>query len=144
VNVPARAKTEFVTTERRRTHRREEIRKLDHQKLGHLLENQWLDEALLHELGDMLAELTSIEQMEAEQDGMGIEKSELYTKQEQLRENLGALQSTGDESTLRNRMLGQLEESQDRLEAIEAHERDLAHAIQEAEARVEAIIKGLG
>jgi hypothetical protein len=37
-----------------------------------------------------------------------------------------------------------LEESQDRLEAIEARDHELAHAIQDAEARVEAIIEGLG
>jgi hypothetical protein len=41
-------------------------------------------------------------------------------------------------------MLSQLEDSQDRLEAIEARERALTTAIDEAEVRVEAIIKALG
>jgi hypothetical protein len=144
VNVGARAKTEFITTERFRSHRRDEILRLDHNKLATLLENHWLDEAIITVLSDMLDELAAIEQMKTEQQGLGIEKAELYSKQEQLRENLGALQSTGDEASLRNRMLGQLEESQDRLESIEARDRELTAAVQQAESRVEAIIAGLG
>jgi len=92
----------------------------------------------------MLDELASIELMKAEQNGLGIEKSELYAKQEQLRENLSALQPTGDEASLRNRMLRQLSESQDRLEEIEARDRELTASIQETEARVTEIIKALG
>jgi hypothetical protein len=41
-------------------------------------------------------------------------------------------------------MLSQLEDSQNRLEAIEARDRALKTAIAEAEARAEAIIKALG
>jgi hypothetical protein len=144
VNVPARSQTDFPTIGRMRTSRREKVRNLGYQQLSELLKNKWLDDAIANDLKDMLDELSSISNMKAEQDGLGIEKSELYAKQKQLRENLGALQATGDEATLRNRILSQLEDSQDRLEAIEARERALTPAIDEAEVRVEAIIKALG
>ena len=65
-------------------------------------------------------------------------------QQEQLRANLTTLQPTGQEAALRNRMLGQLESSQDRLEAIEVEVNKLNQLIADSEKKIDEIVAGLG
>ena len=65
-------------------------------------------------------------------------------KQEQLRRNMGSLKNAGKEGTLRERVVDQLEASQDRLEAIEAEINDLKSAIAETEQQVDEMIQALG
>jgi hypothetical protein len=143
-NLPARGKTEFVVKDRMRTYRREEVRRMDAQKLQQFTKNRWLDNATLKQLSTLLDTLAKIEQARAKQKELAAEVKILYERQEQLRANLGALQATGQEATLRKRMLGQLEDSQNRLEAVERETADLARQVTEAEARVTTIIADLG
>lgn len=144
VNLQPHSKTEFVQQERQRIYHREEIRRLDYQKLQEIIKNRWLTDAIRQELSTMLDELSRIDKAKNSQVKLNAEREGLYKQQEQLRANLGALQPTGQEAALRKRMLDQLEASQDRLEAIEKEINDLAAQIAQAEANVNQIIASLG
>lgn len=143
VSIPAHGKTELIIRQRMRTYRREEIRRLDKTKLAEIMRNHWLNEGINKLLADILDNLGRIQQAESKLGGLKTERDTQYKRQEQLRANLGSLQSAGQEAALRNRMLGQLEQSQDRLEAIEKETSDLQYAISEAERRIDEIIAAL-
>lgn len=119
INSPAHRKTEFTKIERRRTESRSEIRKLTYKSLQNYLENRWLDKALFDELNGILDMLDNIRKIQVERGQLEAERITIYQKQEQLRANLQTLQPTGQEANLRNRMLQQLEATQNRLEEID-------------------------
>ncbi|MBZ0281850.1 MAG: 6-phosphogluconolactonase [Anaerolineae bacterium] len=144
VNIPARSKTDFVRRFRHRSFRREEVRQLSYQKLQEIGKHTWLDEAIQGKLAEMLAELGRIQQANARQTKLAAERETLYKQQEQLRANLTTLQAAGQEAALRTRMLGQLETSQNRLEAIEHEVAQLTQQVLESEQKITQIIAGLG
>jgi len=144
VTVAARRQAEFVLTERQRTHQFVKISDLKYQQLDKYLKNGWLSDALYGELSDMLDALAEIAKIEGMVEVLKEERQELYEKQEEIRKNLGALQATGKEADLRNRILGQLEESQNRLDAIDDEIKAGEATIESLEVKVESIIKGLG
>ncbi len=144
VSLPARSKTEFVTQQRMRTYRRENIQNIDYRSLQDFLAKGWLDDAIRGELGRMLDETNAIQQANARVHALEVEAGKLQKQQEQLRANLNTLQATGQEAALRNRMLGQLESSQDRLEAIETEVNNLNQLIADSEQKISEIVAGLG
>ncbi len=144
VSVPARGKSEFTRKERRRNRRREELRRLDYKKLQDFIKNRWLDQSTLDALGEMLDNLGNIQRAQAQQQVIEAERNQIYAQQEQIRANLAALQPTGQEAALRNRVLAQLEATQNRLEDIARQHGELAQQIAEADRRVNEIIEGLG
>jgi hypothetical protein len=144
VSVPARAKTEFTRQERRRTAQHEELRRLDYQKLQDFMKNRWLDQATLDALSEMLDNLGLVQKAQAQKNEFGTERETIYAQQEQIRANLAALQPTGQEAALRNRVLAQLEAAQDRLEEIDRYVNALTQQIAQAEGRVNQIIADLG
>ncbi|MBI1282471.1 MAG: hypothetical protein GC179_30370 [Anaerolineaceae bacterium] len=144
VSLPARAKTEFVTQLRQRTYRRENVQNLDYRSLQEFVAKGWLDDAIRGVLGNMLDEANAIQQANARVHALEVETGKLHKQQEQLRANLSTLQSTGEEAALRNRMLGQLESSQDRLEAIENEINNLNQLIADSEQKITEIVAGLG
>jgi hypothetical protein len=144
VNVPRRGKAEFTRKERRRNRRREELRRLDYQKLQDFIKHRWLDQSTLSALSEMLDNLGRVQRAQAQQKELDSERAAIYKQQEQIRANLAALQPTGQEAALRSRVLAQLEATQNRLEAIDREFADLSRQLAEADARVNAIIEGLG
>lgn len=144
VNVPARTRTQFVSKERHRTRRHEELRKLNYERLRQFLAKRWLDQTTYDELNEMLNNLGSIQQAQIERKKLEGQRDATYKQQEQLRANLQALQAAGQEATLRNRILTQLESSQNRLEAIDQQLEALRQQEERAEARVNQIIESLG
>lgn len=74
---------------------------------------------------------------------MSQERSHIYQQQEQLRADLGALQPTGQEANLRNRLLKQLESTQDRLDEIETEIAEANKFIEDGQKRVEQLIAEL-
>ncbi len=144
VSLPARAKTEFTTQQRMRTYRRENVRNVDYRQLQEYVSKGWLDEAIRSTLGSMLDEANAIQQANARIESLENDTEKLHKQQEQLRANLTTLQSTGEEAALRNRMLGQLEVSQDRLEAIENEVNNLNRLIADSERKIDEIVAGLG
>jgi hypothetical protein len=144
VNVPARGKAEFVRQERTPHQRYEELRRLDYRRLQDFMHNHWLDKAAIQQLETMLDNIAAVQRAWNQQSKLQSERENIYKQQEQLRANLGALQQTGPEAALRGRVLAQLTETQDRLEAISRENSDLERQIINAEANVERIIARLG
>ena len=143
VSVDPRSKVEFVRQERMMRYDRREIRHLSYQKLSEYLENRWLDQSTFKELQAILDLIQQIRQEEQKIGKLNEERNQIYQQQEQLRANLGALQPTGQEANLRNRLLKQLENTQDRLEAIEHELAEANKFIEDGHKQVEQLIAEL-
>lgn len=144
VSISARSRSEFTRKERQRTQRYEELRELDYQRLQQFLDNHWLDRATVERLSALLDKLAVIQRSQAELNDIDNKREALYKQQEQLRANLSALNPTGQEAALRNRVLSQLEGTQDRLEAMDRRVTELNQQIADAEQQIDQIIAGLG
>jgi hypothetical protein len=144
VDVKARGKAEFTRKERMLRYERREIRSLDYRSLSNYLENKWLDRSLYDKLREILDTIQKIRKAQNDLNRLSQEREQIYRQQEQLRANLGALQPTGQEATLRNRLLKQLETTQDRLDAIDKEIAEAQAFIEEAEKRIQEMINSLG
>jgi len=120
------------------------VMSLDYQSLQRYFENHWLDQTAYTRLSGLLDTLAAIARAHEEQNKLEEERTRIYEQQNQLRANLSTLQATGKEATLRDRMLAQLTQTQDRLEAIEVRISALTTHITEAETQVKQIVAGLG
>lgn len=144
ISVPADETAVFVRQERQMRWHREDIRHMKYHELGRYLKNRYIDNALVDDLHDVLDTVQSINDMRTQIQTLNQERQALYEKQEQLRKNMGSLGSSGKEGTLRQRVVDQLEASQDRLEAIDAEVDNLKSAIIETEQIVVDLIGALG
>jgi hypothetical protein len=143
VDVPAGDKTEFVRQERNLIYERKEIQRLSYDRLRQYLEKRYLDQAIYEELKEILDLFGVIDAARADLRRLEQERNAVYEEQEQLRANLGALQPTGQEASLRNRLLGKLESTQDRLDAIARETTNSQQTISQTQQRVEEAIAGL-
>lgn len=143
VAVPAKSTLEFVRTERQTTHTRHQIRNMSYRGLERYLENAWLDQTVYNRLKAILDTITEKAAAQQQLDQIRAERNEIYDQQAQLRANMSALQPTGQEAPLRNRLLKQLENTQDRLEAIEREIKDHEATIDAAEKTVTELIAAL-
>lgn len=139
----AHSDAEFVRTERMLRFTRREIRSLAYQQLYEYLQNKWLDQNTYSQLSEILKAVETIRKAQALINQIEAEREKIYRQQEQLRANLGALQSTGQEAKLRNRLLGQLESTQDRLDAIEQEIGDTKQSIEENEKKIQSLLNSL-
>ncbi len=144
VEVPAQTTVDFTRRERSRSRRHEEVRRLDMRRLQQYLDGRWLDRETFNQLSEVLDSLGFIQAARQEQSKLDGERKTIHEREGQLRENLNALKGTGEEGQLRNRMLRQLEASENRLEEIATRHAELEHQITESEARIEALIEALG
>jgi hypothetical protein len=128
VEVPAQSTVDFTRRERSRSRRHEEVRRLDYRRLQNYLEGRWLDQATFNQLSDVLDSLGFIQTARQEQARLDAERKTIHEREGQLRENLNTLKGTGEEGQLRNRMLRQLEASENRLEEIAARHAELGAA----------------
>lgn len=144
VDVPARGKAEFLRKERHLTHRYENLRNLNYKNLQHFMANRWLDQAAFERLSEMLDAMQKVADARSRKDQLNAESENLYKQQEQLRANLGVLQPTGQEATLRNRILKQLESTQNRLEAVTRQLEEEEQKIAQGSEKVQQIIDSLG
>ena len=144
IPVEANQTIEFTRKERYMQWRGDEIRNLNYYDLNEWIKNEYIDYTLIADLREILDAVQSIHNMNREISELGKERRTLYEKQEQLRRNMGALKQTGKEGTLRERVVDQLEESQDRLEAIDAEVEKLEATITETEKTIDQLIEALG
>ncbi|MBI5929780.1 MAG: hypothetical protein HY862_10755 [Chloroflexi bacterium] len=144
VSVEANGNAEFARKERSLVRRQEEIRKLNYQRLRGIMENRTIEEALLGVLGDIAVELARQESSTAEEAKINAEREDIYRRQEHLRANLQTLQPVGQEATLRNRLLNQLEASEDRLQAIAERIAELKQIKTDAENKINQILADAG
>ncbi|MBZ0317146.1 MAG: hypothetical protein K8L91_12060 [Anaerolineae bacterium] len=138
--VEANSTVEFTRRERSPLVRQEEIRKMNYQRLRGILENYTIREALLGILGEIAVELARQESSATEEAKLNAEREEIYRRQEHLRANLQTLQPVGQEATLRNRLLNQLEASEDRLQAIAERIAELKQIVVDADAKINQIL----
>jgi hypothetical protein len=96
------------------------------------------------QLREMLETLDAIENAKLSKGELGEELKQIYVQQEQLRANMGALSTAGDEAAFRKRIVGQLEESQNRVDAIGIELKNLNAQIETNDAKVDAIIAAMG
>jgi hypothetical protein len=143
VDIPARQRLDFTVKYRQMTYSHHEIRRLSYTNLSDYLEKHWLDLTLYEKLKDIVDALAWVQKLQQNIAKWGKERDQLYKKQEQLRANLGALQPSGQEATLRNRILKQLEESQERLEKIDVEIQNSEDQIAKAEKQIEERIAAL-
>jgi len=144
VTVPANSTVEFVKQSRELKWDDVEIRQLRKLDLDRYLENKYIDHALIESLKDVLDMMATKVNLRYKIDRLNKEKQKIYEKQQQLRENMGALGTTGKEGALRQRVVDQLEESQDRLDEIEQETTDLNQQIEDTEEQVTNLIADLG
>ncbi len=143
VPVRAQASAKFVHKVRRPLRRRENLLNLRYQDLLKYLENRWLDQHTFAGLSEILTNLEHIQRATDQQRKLKSEQEDIYNQQEQLRKNLGALQTTGKEAGFRDRLLAQLEASQDRLDDIDTEYDAAEQRKQQADKQIDAIIAGL-
>lgn len=144
VAVPANESAVFVRQERQMQWNHQDIRHMNYYDLDRYLENKYIDNTLVDELREILDTVQSINDMNTQISKREQEQKSLYEKQEQLRKNMGSLGSSGKEGTLRQRVVDQLEASQDRLEAIDREVAELKSAILETESVITNLIDTLG
>lgn len=143
VTVPAKGMAEFTYKDRQLRYHQDEIRKISYQLLKSYLEKRWLDQNTFDQLAAILDKVALIQRNQDERVTLTQDKQAIYKQQEQIRANMGALQPTGHEANLRNRVLAQLEETQSRLEAIDARFKALKQQETEAEQEIERLLGAL-
>ena len=143
VDVDAHSKVEFVRKERQATRISHTIRNLGFESLARYLKKQWLDENTYKAIYAILKTVDANKQSRDLIRESERERHTIYNQQEQIRANLGALQPTGQEANLRNRLLKQLESTQDRLDAIELGINEAKQAIEDGEKQIQSLLNSL-
>lgn len=144
VPVPAKSTVEFTQKSRRQSFGRFSLATRSYQNLDDYLRNNWIGQAVYNELRLMLDHHVAIQKHHQAISILKTERGEIYTKQEEIRKNLGALQPTGQEADLRNRMLTQLESTQNRLDEIDSEIEAAQAEIERLEAAVDYLLETLG
>ena len=115
----ARQATTFTVAERR--FRWQSSALLDHayNRLNELIAQGWLEGPTLEIVNRLLELQSAIARNTEEIEQLQEERDDIYAREEQLRNNMSALQSAGDEGNLRKRVVAQLEQAEHRLEQID-------------------------
>jgi len=144
VSTKAQNTTEFVCSERRMAQSQSSIKSLNYADLNTYLRSKWLSNDLYFELREILDQFAEKEEQYKKIAELTRERKEIYAKQEEIRKNLGALQPTGQEAELRNRILEQLESTQNRLDEIDSEIDTAQHEITQLEAKANSMMQTLG
>jgi His Kinase A (phospho-acceptor) domain len=143
VMVPAGGRAELVVREREVRISYENVTTWRAEYVTELREAGGLHDADYERLQRLLAIAQEREDAEARQAGLEAELAQILDLQEQLRKNLGALGTSDREVALRNRLLDDLEASEERRHAIAAGRHELEQQSQEREAHQQAVIDEL-
>ncbi len=143
VTCPAHDTATLVVTSRRLGWRQEGVLNQNYDQLRTYLQSRLLDEATLARLKALLDEQQGIADNNSEGGRLQGERDGLFARQEQIRKNMAALGSNGDEGALRKKLFGQLSASEDRLAAIDARQAALAADSAARQARIDAALKDL-
>lgn len=144
IDVPAHARVEFVKTERKIMWQKKTLKTMNLHHLSNYFDNQYLDDALLKELRQILNRVHKLKKLQREIEVLTVEKDDIWVKQEEFRRNMKALGTTGKEGTLRLRMVEQFEASHNRFEEIEAEIAELKSQIDTMENEIDSMFEALG
>ena len=143
VACPPHDSATLAVTSRRLAWRQEAVLNQNYDQLRTYLQNRLLDETTLARLKTLLDEQQGIADNNAESGRLQGERDGLFARQEQIRKNMAALGTGGDEGALRKKLFGQLSASEDRLAAIDARQAALAADSAARQARIDAALKTL-
>jgi hypothetical protein len=144
VTVDAHDSRYWTRQERMLVRREQQLFSITAKGLQWYFEKNLLDAATFEKLSQLLALQERINTARAEINNLTAQRKEVHDQQEQLRRNLGALARNSEEAPLRNRILGQLESTQDKLDHIEQRITALQQQIAADEAQIEAEVQTLG
>lgn len=142
VEVPAgpSSTATFTVQERQEVQRYEQINNLTHESLNQYLRNQWLDQALAGDLGQLLDIYREMQQVAQRRAQLDQEQQRLRAVQEQQRLNLGPLKESGEEAKLRARYVRQLNEAEDAIAKIEQERQQLVRREEELRNRANELL----
>ncbi len=144
VKCPARRRTIFVVQERTFNWRTEMVMNQTYDGLRQYLEQHWLDAHMLDKLKNVLDEQATINRNNQELNDIANERETLYRRQEQLRQNLTALSTSGEEATLRRGVFEQLSQSEARLNAQDKRVEDLKADTKKRQQNLDEMLSKLG
>ena len=116
----------LVITEVQQQARGENVRGLDGEQLRAFLADRRIDQALHDGLGAILQLYGRLDDIDRQRSNNADARSDLHERQAQARANLGALGTTGDEGSLRQRYVQIISESEDRLATLQSSDDSLA------------------
>ncbi|MCA9883505.1 MAG: hypothetical protein KC708_11065 [Anaerolineae bacterium] len=140
---PSTSQALFTRQERRRISRSEHLKSISHKQVKQFLADKYLDEGTFEQLNTILEAYDYIEQVHKANAKLIEERQALYKEQEQLRQNMGALTTTGREGELRSQILDQLAASQDRITSIGTTLDENDSKINKAQLRIRQLIAQL-
>ena len=143
VTCPPRGKAKFVVTQRSLYWRQEAVLNQQYDQLERYLRDRWLDAATLARLKGLLDQRQAITNNQAEINRLQGERNDIFNRQGQIRQNMGALGAGGDEGALRKKLFTQLSNSEDRLAAIDARVAALTTDSERRQAAIDTELKGL-
>jgi hypothetical protein len=144
VTCAPRAQTEFVVQERTLRSRWDQVLNQSYDQLRWYLDNKWLDKEMHGRLKALLDERAQIAANNEETARLQAERNEIYARQEQIRKNMQVMaKDNTEEVDLRKRLRVQLEQSEDRLAAIDKRLAELKADSAAREQRVQEELKRL-
>lgn len=137
VPCPARVATTFDVVERCYDWEVSEVLDMQYARLEEFLRASWLDAGTLQRIRSLLEQRSAIARNETEMARLRNERETIFRREEQLRANMAALGTGGEEGTLRRQIVMQLQSSEDRIGAIDAR----LDALQSENTQCEATIE---
>jgi hypothetical protein len=122
--------TIFTVRYRRMLSRRESVQSFSMRQLQEFLRQRFLDDATYKGLEGVLAIYNDIQQHQERLRQLAQERDQIYKRQQQTQGSLGPLGRDGEEGKLRARYVAQLNELENRLNAITAEESRINTEIQ--------------
>jgi hypothetical protein len=129
VDLASKSKLEFVVQERALQSRYEQVRNLTFKNLSEYLKNKFLDSSTFEALKGIRAIYASIETINVKINLLESERERIFSRQSQIQANLAPLARDGDEGRLRSKLVKELDESENRLKAIETETMSLKNLI---------------
>ena len=144
VEILANKRVEFTVQERWLRAKREQVRRLSYQNLQSYFEANLLTRNTYRDLKHLLDLLAEIAALQKNIDEQEQGRKDINAGQERIRQNLGALQHSGEEGKLRSQYVHLLAHSETELESIAQKIEQLKAEISQKEAQVKQAIAGLG
>jgi hypothetical protein len=130
--------TTFTVSQRYFNWQQQQLLDQSYDALRQYLASRWLDEPTLQRINALLVERQKIAGNTEEINTLQTERNQIYEREEQLRKNMAALATTGDEAVLRKQVFTQLQASEDRLAAIDARVATLTEENKQRQATIDA------
>jgi hypothetical protein len=129
VDLASKGKLEFVVQERVLQSRYEQVRNLSFDVLKDFLKGKYLDSSTFEALKTIRGIYGQIEANNAKIQALENDRERIFARQTQIQGNLAPLARDGDEGRLRSKLVKELDESENRLKAIETETESLRNLV---------------